>query len=802
MDSDEPKLRKERPGHFFEQRSHFEHHGGKPPEHSPFCEDDYYYQQDESDFSDAGMRIHKKSSYSSQSHSEKYSTKKSDSYRFSEPTHQERKNSESFFTNQPETQTTKKEAVSVSKDLDSATESAAEHTQSERLQEDRGLINLMTPNLTTKTVQLPARRNEPERKPEPYAEEEYIAPPKPERIRTSAIGAESSTTTNIADESQFHKRYITQHHTSRVFKLADFTRQPAPSADDLPFTDTPQRPHKSKSGPTPIPKRFEMGEFRDSDYEGDEDIKIRPKWQPADSESEDPYYGRVEAPKKILTKKAHQERKRTPTPPSLFEVPPEVGGPLRPTIEPVLQYDSEDYVDDTSQYIQKSNMHQEIISGNLDADAMDMIPGTEYVLDTIKVESRQVPPVVQMRPTFKQVPYKEVIERTEKIFRNEKIHEEVNYETIRKETKSTTSRMPDGNVSAKRESSGSATGFHMSESVPKRQRRDEIPMSESDYSDVEYRSRPIWCRNRLTPDVFQNVSCPMLEDKPDETSTAASSDIDKPVLYEAVLPEIKKIEKVQLSPLKVDTEVNVAKSRPNASYISEDNFYIDSHHEDSARESKFMNTMSEYNYNRKDIEIPDEMSYRERRESLDDYSVAKLPQMHFKTADEGTEIGPTGELPFSSHATGAPPAFNYNQDKVESELQDMTQQFRRKAHEFADQLVEEVLAGKESTPSPSLMREESTPTPAPHRPAIDESPVAYRDDTRTSEYGTKHIDPDTGLIYFKYDFGYEFGILLPGEGVKNEGLDKDKKPGNKNKAESEDPGEPFPVVHIKTSASQ
>lgn len=32
--------------------------------------------------------------------------------------------------------------------------------------------------------------------------------------------------------------------------------------------------------------------------------------------------------------------------------------------------------------------------------------------------------------------------------------------------------------------------------------------------------------------------------------------------------------------------------------------------------------------------------------------------------------------------------------------------------------------------------------------------------------GTKHIDPDTGLIYFKYDFGYEFGIVLPGEGGK------------------------------------
>lgn len=32
--------------------------------------------------------------------------------------------------------------------------------------------------------------------------------------------------------------------------------------------------------------------------------------------------------------------------------------------------------------------------------------------------------------------------------------------------------------------------------------------------------------------------------------------------------------------------------------------------------------------------------------------------------------------------------------------------------------------------------------------------------------GTKHVDPDTGLIYFKYDFGYEFGIIFPGEGRK------------------------------------
>lgn len=36
----------------------------------------------------------------------------------------------------------------------------------------------------------------------------------------------------------------------------------------------------------------------------------------------------------------------------------------------------------------------------------------------------------------------------------------------------------------------------------------------------------------------------------------------------------------------------------------------------------------------------------------------------------------------------------------------------------------------------------------------------------TVSLGTKHIDGDSGLIYFKYDFGYEFGIIFPGEGRK------------------------------------
>lgn len=40
---------------------------------------------------------------------------------------------------------------------------------------------------------------------------------------------------------------------------------------------------------------------------------------------------------------------------------------------------------------------------------------------------------------------------------------------------------------------------------------------------------------------------------------------------------------------------------------------------------------------------------------------------------------------------------------------------------------------------------------------------SYSNSYRSTDRGTKKIDPATGLVYFKYDFGYEFGLLVPGE---------------------------------------
>ena len=186
-------------------------------------------------------------------------------------------------------------------------------------------------------------------------------------------------------------------------------------------------------------------------------------------------------------------------------------------------------------------------------------------------------------------------------------------------------------------------------------------MSESDYSDVDYMSKPVWCRNKLTSEVFQKVSCPMVKDKLDETSTAASSDVEKPVLYEPIRPEIKKVEKVFINPLQISHDMSDDRSQPKAPFVVEENFNIDSKHDATTQESKYEQTMNELSYTTKEIDIPDVMSFRERRESLDDYSIARLPKVYFKpTESEETLIQ---KQPFTGPAPGALPTFGYDQGR-------------------------------------------------------------------------------------------------------------------------------------------
>lgn len=128
---------------------------------------------------------------------------------------------------------------------------------------------------------------------------------------------ESTKITKIADSSQHHQRFVTVQQTTLVIKFSDSRtgtstsetqetkvsqekprvvvkeerkEKPLPPLEPFPFSPEAERPKKSRGAPPPMPKKFKKGEFTESDYDSDYEGRIRPKWQPPDSDTEDPSY--------------------------------------------------------------------------------------------------------------------------------------------------------------------------------------------------------------------------------------------------------------------------------------------------------------------------------------------------------------------------------------------------------------------------------------------------------------------------------------------------------------------------------
>ncbi|KMY97029.1 uncharacterized protein Dsimw501_GD17605, isoform E [Drosophila simulans] len=109
---------------------------------------------------------------------------------------------------------------------------------------------------------------------------------------------------------------------------------------------------------------------------------------------------------------------------------------------------------------------------------------------------------------------------------------------------------------------------------------------------------------------------------------------------------------------------------------------------------------------------------------------------------------------------GTLPRYGYSslQQQAENQGRRMGSTFLQKSHQFVDDVSREVRSSASNGIRPGFKRAPSE--------GSSQQPQAFRDESRVSQYGTKCVDPNTGLIYFKYDFGYEFGILFPGEGHK------------------------------------
>lgn len=98
----------------------------------------------------------------------------------------------------------------------------------------------------------------------------------------------------------------------------------------------------------------------------------------------------------------------------------------------------------------------------------------------------------------------------------------------------------------------------------------------------------------------------------------------------------------------------------------------------------------------------------------------------------------------------------------------MTNQFKEKVANFTSSLAGGGEPEAPTTTTTSIKAIEPAPATAASSTAAATTAApgcyAYSDRSQTSEKGMRQqIDPDTGLVYFKYDFGYEFGVVLPGE---------------------------------------
>lgn len=96
---------------------------------------------------------------------------------------------------------------------------------------------------------------------------------------TNAVGTETKKTVKMDESTKNARRIVTVEQTSRVIKFGDTNA-------------APQKQHYR----VPVPKKFVQGQFRESDYESDVDSKIRPKWAPPDSDTEEPHYRKVQPP--------------------------------------------------------------------------------------------------------------------------------------------------------------------------------------------------------------------------------------------------------------------------------------------------------------------------------------------------------------------------------------------------------------------------------------------------------------------------------------------------------------------------
>jgi hypothetical protein len=166
----------------------------------------------------------------------------------------------------------------------------------------------------------------------------YAPPPPRIAPYQNATQMETSKVMKFAESTEHSHRVVSVQQTTRVIKFGDKEKEaaPEPKLEPFPFKPEPERPRRRSVPPPTVPKKFVPGEFRESEYESDyEGARIKPKWTPGGSDTDEPQYRKVRPPP--VTRSASVPAKPSdsvPTPMEFDTEPVVLPSPVTVNIEP------------------------------------------------------------------------------------------------------------------------------------------------------------------------------------------------------------------------------------------------------------------------------------------------------------------------------------------------------------------------------------------------------------------------------------------------------------------------------------
>lgn len=516
------------------------------------------------------------------------------------------------------------------------------------------------------------------------------------------------------------------------------------SLEPFPYKPDPPRPKRVKIPPPPSPSKFVKGEFKGSDYESDYDSRIPPVWK-----KEDLSYKPVHP---VLTPTGHQSRTtaRTPTPPTEFDHPPQIEYPPRPKFEPIEKHKQTVKLDE----ILKTTAKQQVVV-KPKAVAAKPAQMMELIIATPAVPEQQIPlkpgspPEIAYAPTAKKTQY----------------YRSVTGMPYHNATQTETSNIMHFNESTEKSHrvvsvQQTTRVIKYGESQQQRQEQQTIlepfPYKPEPEKPRKQKGPPPPKPKKFVPGEFResDYESEVENSKIKARWTPGYSDSDEPHFRKVKAPPPGRSSSVPIPQHRVQTPMEFDTQPPVI--------------------PTFTSLIS------KEVTDGDSSVKRVTKRFGETKSSQSMKQVKsYKSNDVQLHPGTPPEYAYSPVTIPVKKATEI----ASLHMEDMTHTFKSKAQKFVNDIMTDV-----KTPQKPILKSTADG---------DSDAQAYREESRVAQYGeynfyidqkskktrqfsfhsyklcllvlgTKHVDPDTGLIYFKYDFGYEFGVILPGQSKNGE----------------------------------